>query len=219
MDKSELEEIRKITDKGNPGNPEGDSGKQMLDRMNREHSDLTEWGLSWLEPDENGRILDIGCGGGAALARLIEENPGCTFYGIDHSPLSVAQTAAKNKDALLSGKLSVREGDVENLPYEDGFFERIYTIESFYFWPSAVGSLSEVYRVLKPGGRFLLISEIYENENLSDIARENVKKYSMRNPTAEEFEDYFEKAGFDRTQVRIHPVEGWITVTGFKNRK
>ena len=218
MDERELEEIRKITDIGNPGNPTGDSGRQMLERMNREHADLTSWGLSMLEPDIDSIILDIGCGGGAALCRLIEENPGCTFYGIDHSPLSVAETAAKNKDALLSGKLSVREGDVENLPYEDGFFDRIYTIESFYFWPSAVGSLSEVYRVLKKGGRFLLISEIYENENLPDTARENVKKYSMRNPTTDEFKEYFKNAGFERSEINIHPIEGWITVTGYKNK-
>lgn len=216
MNIEELEEIRKITDRGNPGKPEGESGGQMLRRMNEEHADLTEWGLSFLRPEENNKILDIGCGGGAALKRLIAAYPGCDFYGLDHSELSIEQTKENNAAAVEEGRLHTAHGSVEKMPYESETFDRIYTVESFYFWPSAVGCLREVRRTLAQGGRFCLISEIYEHPGLSDIARENVAKYKMRNPARGAFEKYLIEAGFKNVEINIHPDEGWICCVGIR---
>ena len=49
-----------ITQKGNPGKPEGEAGELMLERMNREHYEVTGWGLSFFDFDALDCVLDIG---------------------------------------------------------------------------------------------------------------------------------------------------------------
>lgn len=61
---------RAVTRAGNPGNPHGHFGEQMLERMNRSHADVTNWALDQLEFKAGYRALDIGCGGGATMGRL-----------------------------------------------------------------------------------------------------------------------------------------------------
>lgn len=61
---------RAITRAGNPGNPHGLFGEQMLERMNQSHADVTNWALDQLEFKAGDRALDIGCGGGATMGRI-----------------------------------------------------------------------------------------------------------------------------------------------------
>lgn len=61
---------RAITRAGNPGNPHGQFGEQMLERMNRSHDDVTNWALDQLKFKAGDRALDIGCGGGATMGRI-----------------------------------------------------------------------------------------------------------------------------------------------------
>lgn len=68
-----------ITESGNPRKPEGEDGKKMLERMNESHHNVTGWALSLWEIQGNDNILDIGCGGGAALSRMAGAGDGRTF--------------------------------------------------------------------------------------------------------------------------------------------
>lgn len=212
-----LEPRPEITDAGNPAKPEGAAGDKMLRYMNEEHADLTEWGLSFLNGGENDRILDIGCGGGATLKRLSAMLPQASFVGVDYSDTSVTLSKETNEDAIKAGRMEIVSGSVEKLPFADASFDRIVTVESFYFWPEPVKSLSEVHRVLKKGGHFLLISEIYERPDLTEHIRDNIRKYQMNVPGKEEFQDLFQKAGFSKTTIYTKENEFWIVVDGEKD--
>lgn len=59
-----------ITRIGNPRKPQGEEGRQMLKRMNESHAEVTEWALGFFDFHESDDALDIGCGGGATLARM-----------------------------------------------------------------------------------------------------------------------------------------------------
>lgn len=112
--------------------------------------------------------------------------------------------------------MDVSQGSVEKLPFTDDSFDKITTVESFYFWPDPPENLKEVSRILKKGGTFLLIAEIYERPDLSPATRENIKHYNLYNPTPETFEDIFRNAGFTAVKLHIEPKEGWICVEGTK---
>lgn len=56
---------------GNPAHPEGVYGAQMLERMNQSHNSLTNWGLDFIDFSHVTHTLDVGCGGGATIARLL----------------------------------------------------------------------------------------------------------------------------------------------------
>ncbi len=201
---------------GNPGKPQGEAGAAMLSRMNQSHGPVTDWGLSFLNPDGAHRLLDIGCGGGAAVAKLAGMIPGARITGVDHSPVSVRQTKGHNADLIAEGRVDVIEASVEELPFDNDTFDRIITVESFYFWPDPGENLKEVRRVLKPGGRFFLIADIYGKAGLDRAVLEDIELFDLFNPSKEEFLILFRNAGF--TAVKIHVKEGtdWICVEGIK---
>ena len=201
---------------GNPGKPEGEAGAAMLSRMNTSHGPVTEWALSFIDPAGAERILDIGCGGGATIGRLAKLAPQARITGLDHSPVSVRESRVFNRELIEAGRAEVLEASVEDLPFPDNSFDRITTVESFYFWPDPQENLKEVRRILKPGGRFYLIADIYGKAGLDQAALENIELYDLFNPSKEEFHILFRNAGF--MAVKIHVKEGtdWICVEGIK---
>lgn len=205
---------RKLTDAGNPAKPSGRAGEDMLRYMNEEHSDLTEWALSLLDYGRKDRILDIGCGGGATLGRLAALVPEGHLTGVDYSDVSVSLASKINEEHIRAGRMEIVKASVLNLPFETGSFDRAVTVESFYFWPEPVKSLSEVRRILKPGGRFMLVSEIYERPDLTEHCRDNIARYKMNVPGMEEFRSLFSEAGFSDIEMHTKAGEFWITVIG-----
>lgn len=201
---------------GNPRKPEGQAGAAMLSRMNESHGPVTDWALSFMDATGAARLLDIGCGGGATIGRLAKLAPEARVTGVDYSPVSVEESNAYNKDLIAEGRVEVIEASVEQLPFADDTFDRITTVESFYFWPDPEENLKEVRRVLKPGGRFFLIADIYGKAGLDQAILENIELYDLFNPSKEEFHILFRNAGF--IAVKIHVKEGtdWICVEGIK---
>lgn len=203
-----------ITRQGNPRKPQGNEGVQMLQRMNQSHLAVTAWALDFFCFNDGDRVLDIGCGGGAALKRMSERMESGYLTGVDYSDVSVELSKETNAADISSGKMEILAASVESLPFEDRSFDKIVTVESFYFWPNPAENLKEVRRVLKSGGIFLLVADIYQKDGLSEEAIENIERYQLFNPTREDFRNLFEQAGF--SEIRIHTKEGqdWICVEG-----
>lgn len=207
------EEITRI---GNPRKPQGEEGAQMLMRMNKSHSAVTAWALDFLEFQEGDRVLDIGCGGGATLRRMSELVGAGRLTGVDYSPVSVRTSRELNAADIRSGKMEIIEASVDKLPFEDKQFDKIVTVESFYFWPNPVENLKEVLRVMKKGGVFLLVADIYQKDDLKKETLAHIAQYQLLNPTPDEFRRMFRQAGF--SELRLHTKEGedWICVEGVK---
>jgi ubiquinone/menaquinone biosynthesis C-methylase UbiE len=98
-----------------------------------------------------GRVADIGCGAGRLIQKLnnAPHDEGTEFYGLDisHKLCEVAQQ--KNPYARIV------QGDAEALPYEDNFFDFVFMTETLEHMLDSDKALSEVHRVLKPGGIFI----------------------------------------------------------------
>lgn len=205
-----------ITALGNPGKPQGAAGAEMLMRMNDSHYEVTGWALGFFDFDDDDRVLDIGCGGGLTLGRMAEMFGRGHLTGADYSDVSVRLTTENNRQLVEKGRLEVVEASVEALPFGEGSFDKIITVESFYFWPDPQENLREVRRVLRKGGHFLLVMDIYEKEGLSSHARRNIEDYNLYVPGIAGFRSLFAEAGFAET--RVHTCEGqdWICVEGIK---
>lgn len=219
MNKDELLENKKqeeITRKGNPRKPQGEEGEQMLRRMNESHSEVTEWALGFLDFGEQDQVLDIGCGGGATLKRMSKRISKGDLTGVDYSGVSVKLSSEMNAEDIQSGKMEILEASVEKLPFEEEKFDKIVTVESFYFWPSPADNLKEVLRILKKGGIFLLVADIYQKENMKEETLENIRRYQMINPTEMEFRELFEQAGFSSVEIHTKDGEDWICVEGVR---
>lgn len=205
-----------VTELGNPRKPRGSAGEQMLNRMNESHRSVTEWALGFFDLNGIERFLDIGCGGGETLKTVSKLIPNAMLTGVDYSELSVGLTRKNNADLVDSGKLTVTWADVADLPFADESFDRIITVESFYFWSDPQNDLREVCRVLSKGGVFLIVADVYGDAELTPENIASIEKYNLFNPTLAEFESLLKNAGF--RDVSIHTKKGtsWICAEGRK---
>ena len=180
---------------GHPEKPQGADGFKMLERMNGgRHEDLALWGLSFMPIDEADRLLDIGCGGGANIGRLLERAPKGSVVGVDYSPVSVEASRTYNANAVAAGRCEVLEGDSSALPLRDASFNGVTAFETVYYWDLA-HAFAEVKRVLKPGGHFLVCNE--DNGSNPEIVELAKKIPHMRIYSLDELRQAMEAAGFE----------------------
>ncbi len=102
-------------------------------------------------------ILDIGCGLGGLIERINASWSGMSLTGLNIDPeqLEICHRIRPQHE----NSLRWQEGDACELPFEDASFDRVFCIEAMFHFPSRPRFLSEVWRVLKPGGR-LVTSDI-----------------------------------------------------------
>ena len=175
--------------------PEGFLGRIMLRFMNFGHAPLTNWGLSIVEIHDGWTMLDIGCGGGATLKRLLKRSMNAQVYGIDISEESVAK-AKKVNAKVLDKQVFVTQGSAEVLPYEDNKFDLVTAVETVYFWPNLPNCLKEVKRVMKPGGRFAIMVEVLESDSVWTDVVDGMTAYSP-----EQLKEMLDGAGFVNTEI------------------
>lgn len=211
-----MEPIVPAHPEGNPACPDGEGGRAMLSRMNAgKHEQLANWGLDHLSLSGARRALDLGCGGGANLGRLLARMAfGGFAAGLDYSELSVEVSRETNATAIAEGRCEVVLGDVSRLPFEDGSFDVVTGFETVYFWPDVEGALSEALRVLKPGGVLLICNEVDgEDPAMVEFAR-TVEGMSVY--TASELESFMSKAGFSDVQADRDPQTGHMCAIGMR---
>ena len=148
----------------NCAHPQGRMGRGMLKFMNVCHAPLTNWGLDLVGIQNGWTMLDIGCGGGATLQRLLKRSKNSLVYGIDISEESVAKASQVNAD-VLGEKVFVTQGSAADLPYQKDTFDLVTAVETVYFWPNLPACLQEVRRVLKPNGKFAIMVEVVDENS------------------------------------------------------
>ena len=180
-------------------------GLLVLRSMNIAHARLHRWGLEAAGIHPRDTVLDVGCGGGRAIARILARTRR-EVAGVDHSPEAVETTRRVNRAAVTSGRLRVLEGSVENLTFRDGFFDVVTAFETTYFWPDLQAGLIEIRRVLSPGGRLVITNEVADREAAGRWA----ERLDMNVPDGRSLAALAHEAGFLTVDISIHPRHGWL---------
>ena len=104
------------------------------------------------------------------------------------------------------------------MPFSDGAFDVITAVETHFWWPALPTDLREVLRVLKPGGRLIVIAEVYRGAEAftSKAAERYSEKTGMALLTVEEHRALFTDAGYSDVHVITEPSKGWICCIGSK---
>ena len=153
--------------------------------------------LERLHLSESDRLLEVGCGGGAFLHDALES--GCRAFAIDHSPDMVRLAREKNRDAIDQHRAEIVEGDAHRLPFPDASCTCAVTTGSFGFWDRPVVALTEIRRVLRPGGRFLMFvgtKELRGTPAASEPMASRIHWYE-----SDELVALAREAGFSQVQV------------------
>jgi ubiquinone/menaquinone biosynthesis C-methylase UbiE len=200
----------------NAPKPQGFWGKVMLLKMNIGHGPLSRWGLKHIYIGSRMRILDIGCGGGRNIKRMLKSVPKGYVYGLDYADLSVKKSRRLNKRAIVQGRAEIVFGNVENLLFEPGMLDIVTAFETIYFWPDLVHDMKEVYRVLKPGGVFLICNEAARDEMRADRYDYYIRTIGMKIYSEREIKKGIYDAGFGYLKVFQKREKGWICVAAYK---
>ena len=113
---------------------------------------LRQIGMKMYSPKAGIHVLDVGCGTGTNL--MLYREAGCNVFGIDLSPAMVEIAQKK-----LGNRADIRLGDASKMPYSDNSFDLITGFFILHEMPNRIrpAVISEMARVVKHGGRILLI--------------------------------------------------------------
>lgn len=134
--------------------PHGMAGRLTGHAMRLANARANALAVARLAPEKGERILELGCGPGQALRRILAHDVAHAM-GIDHSAIMIAQARRNNADAMAGGRLSLCYGDITTLPLDDASMDGVLAVNVAYFMRDASG-IAEARRVLKPGGRLVL---------------------------------------------------------------
>jgi ubiquinone/menaquinone biosynthesis C-methylase UbiE len=138
---------------GRPAGVLGRLGGRIMARTNQWMAQRT---IELLDVQPGDKVLEIGFGPGVGIQLLASSAASGWVAGIDPSQEMVEQATARNAAGIGTGRVELRRGSVERLPFENDTFDKALAINSMQVWPDAVAGLREIRRVLRPGGRMVL---------------------------------------------------------------
>src|SRR5437660_7737167 len=132
-------------------NPWAQAGRG--DEMEDHHYDITEQTLALMDLKPSDRVLDLGCGTGWASRRVARTVCKGEVVGLD-----VADEMLRRAEQISAGMSNLRFvwGSAEKIPAADNAFNKVLSVESFYYYADQGKALDELRRVMAPGGRLFI---------------------------------------------------------------
>ncbi len=166
------------------------AGNYATSRVHAAGEDLQEM-VRFASLSGSERVLDAGCGAGHTALTFAPHV--AAVVALDLSTAMLAQVEALAAERGLAN-ISTEEGDVEALPFADGSFDLVTSRYSAHHWPAPVRALTEIRRVLKPGGRFLLSDIVSFDDFTTDTFLQTMEL--LRDPS----------------HVRDHTIAQWLAM-------
>lgn len=165
-------------------------------------------------PAAGDAILDVACGPGLLSKEFARRFRRCTITGIDISP-----EALRHARASCAGMPNVRlvKGSIERLPFESGNFAIVVCKDSLHHFPSARRALTEMLRVLRPGG--LLYVQDMRRDLPQYLLRRSVPPVSVM----QKLQYYSTRASYTKRELstliaRLPDVARWSIGTRLASR-
>ncbi|MEI5527683.1 methyltransferase domain-containing protein [Streptomyces brasiliscabiei] len=176
-----------------------DSEATIEEAMDR----LTDVFIEWLNADGSSHVLDLGCGVGGPGLRVVSAT-GARVTGISISEEQIRTANRLAAEAGLADRAVFQHGDAMKLPFEDGSFDAVMALESLCHMPDRQQVLSDVARVLVPGGR-LVLTDVFERHPRKEVRHPGIDKFcrDLMSTTAD-IDDYV--ALLHRCGLRVRAV-------------
>lgn len=200
----------------NAEKPDGFWGKLMIRSMNKGHSELTDWALCYVNIKSGDYVLDVGCGGGKTVGKLSNMVGNGKVYGIDYSDLCIKKAEKLNHKNVLCGKVKLQKATVSALPFDSEKFDLVTAVETYYFWPDKLNDLREIWRVLKPGGKIMLVFEMLKDKNDPEKWSKVEERLNIEAVSREDIDAMLERAGFLSIRTYVKSGTTWLCAVAVK---
>ncbi len=176
------------------------------EQMEQHHLYITEQAVRLMDLCPGERVLDLGCGAGwgtRLLARLVGDGPRGhgQVVGLDISDEMIrrARTASREFENIM-----FVWGSAEKIPWEENYFDKILSVESFYYYPDQDRALNELFRVMAPRGRLFILINLYKDNPYSLGWVDNLKvKVQVR--SSAEYVELLKAHAFENVEARQIP--------------
>ena len=164
---------------------------------------LSLWAIKQTTISSNYRILEIGYGGGSTIKNLLALNKHLEVHGIDISKESYRTAQRVYSDSIRKGSVQLKIGNVENIPYQNNYFDRVFAIQTHIFWKDIKKSFQEVYRVMSSNSTLIIASE-----------KEKIHYHMTDYRTSHEFIQLLTSIGFSKIEEKQN--RNWILYAVYK---
>jgi ubiquinone/menaquinone biosynthesis C-methylase UbiE len=186
--------------------------------MERGHRRVGEQAIERMQIPAQATVLDVGCGSGWAARLMAQSAREGRVVGID---VSDEMVRLARDESLDCPNVEFRVASAEQLPFDDNQFTHAFSMESLYYYSDIERALGEVRRGLKSGGIFVVVVDLYR-ENEPSHQWIDFLKVPVQLLSAVEYGSLFERAGFvnvrDERLFDPTPVAEVYTGTTFKTR-
>jgi ubiquinone/menaquinone biosynthesis C-methylase UbiE len=136
--------------------PEGDDGVKIGKWMNDGNAAMNRDVIRVLNAAKDDKILEIGMGNGFFIGDIVSIDPSIQYTGLDYSETMVTEAKKLNQKWIDAGQVKFIHGNIENIPGPADQYNKIFTVNTIYFWENEIKVLEELKRVLKPGGLLII---------------------------------------------------------------
>ena len=175
------------------------------EEMENHHISITQQTLALMKLKPGERVLDLGCGAGWAsrlLAQLVAggERPG-QVVGLDVSDEMIRRARASS---TAYDNILFVVGSAQQIPWGEDFFDKVLSVESFYYYGDQGSALDELFRVMAPGGELYILINLYRDNPYSLRWVEELK-VPVQVKSEEEYADLLKAHRFEKVRAQRIP--------------
>lgn len=134
--------------------PEGLIGVEVAEEIYKTNRNIIRSTIDLLGLKGNDLVLEIGHGNGSHIDSLFQKEMNIIYHGLELSKLMHNEAQKINQPKITSKRAYFQHYNGKKFPYNDRSFDKIFTINTLYFWDDPIQFLAEVRRVLKDNGLF-----------------------------------------------------------------
>jgi SAM-dependent methyltransferase len=154
MNNMEEEELRSIAEQLRK--PSGEFAVTVAGKMNEGNQLINQYTLEALKLNAGGNILEIGMGNGKFVKNILDVDKSVNYTGCDFSKEMVEEAEKINRHFIEAGRAAFIKANADNLPFGDDRFNKVFSVNTLYFWDNPPEVLAEIRRVLKPDGELVI---------------------------------------------------------------
>lgn len=136
--------------------PAGEFGREVGAKMNESNLAMNLKTIEELEISAGDQVLEIGMGNGFFIKEILSKHQSVNYTGCDYSQDMVKESEHNNAGFITANRASFHQTTAETLPVNDHSIDKLFTVNTLYFWGNKTEIFSELKRILKKNGMLII---------------------------------------------------------------